>query len=404
MQTKRKATLADLVQELQAETLQKRDFVLPASCMSMRDGKLIITNHQNIEGLEKILKESGIGFSSEGGEIQISQMELSCLDVMNNHLADKLQIPSRYYKRMMEGHTTLLDQNVSYWFKTLSNNFLLRCFVDKDEKRGFARALLSDSFKVIDNLDILLAVLAAVKESGLNITIDEDGCDLSEKRMYVRFVCKDVEIKAPELLRNYRPNGQPNTAGDGIISGFVITNSEVGLGSLTISPRAKILACSNGLIGTNENFRKTHLGAKMGEYETIQWSGETKEKNLELIISQVKDAIKYYVSEEYLGKRISEVIQLGSKELEHPMDAIKAVSNELMFSEEKANDLLNIFIKSGDMINFGIVQSLTLYANTKADADTQYELEQQAVQVLENMSQYDKPLPKKSTKTQEKLN
>ena len=330
METKRQVELAELVSELQKENLQKRDFVIPAKCISMRDGKIVITNYANSDALRKILQECSIGHSPEvGGETIINQMELVCLDVIHNHLSDKLNIPKRYYDRMLGKDNELLDFNVSYWLKKSDNktNYLLRCFVDKEEQKGYARALLSDRFKVIDNIDILLAVLAAIKESGLDIQIDTKGCDLTEKRMYLRFICPSIEINAPELLKAYKPNGADNSVGNGIISGFVISNSEVGLGQMSISPRAKIKVCSNGLIISDENFAKTHLGGKMEQFATIEWSEETKQKNLELIIAQVKDAIKTYVSEDYLGKKISEIIAKGKKELEYPLDAVKAVTN-----------------------------------------------------------------------------
>lgn len=102
-----------------------------------------------------------------------------------------------------------------------------------------------------------------------------------------------MEINAPDLLKNYKsPKGGNSAVGDGIITGFVITNSELGQGSFSISPRAVVLKCSNGMVFKNDAFGKIHLGGKMGEYSQIDWSEETKRKNYELIQAQVKDAVK----------------------------------------------------------------------------------------------------------------
>lgn len=301
-----------------------------------------------------------------------------------------------------------MDSNVSHWLSKQKNNYLLRTFIDRQEENGIARALLSDRFRTIDNYDILLATLQAINEckaeSGLDIQIDEGGADISDKRLYLRFVCPSIEIQAPELLKSYRPGGKPNQAGDGIISGFVITNSEVGAGALSIAARAKILACSNGMIKNDEKFSQRHLGAKMEEFSSVDWSQQTKQKNLELIIAQIRDTIKYFVSEDFLGKHIAEVINKGQKEIVHPADCIKAVTSSLSISEEKGNDILNLFLKSGDMTAFGVAQSLTLYAHQQENPDLQYDLENQAVAIMDNIGEYDRPLPKKGVKTQTALN
>lgn len=400
MEQKRKTSLAELVTELQKENLQKRDIVIPAKALSMKNGQILLSNLHGHKELAKILHETGISSADTGSQ----HIKLECLDTMDSHLSEKLGIPSRYFQKMREGHLSLLDENVTHWLQNNGTNYLLRTFIDKDDQKGIARALLSDRFKTIDNLDILLTVLAAVKDSGLNIKIDADSCDLSEKRMYVRFTCPEIEIQAPELLKNYRPNGKSVDVGDGIISGFVITNSEVGHGSMTIMPRAVVLKCKNGMVRADEKFAQKHLGAKMGEYESINWSNETKEKNLELIMNQVKDCIKQFVSEEYLGKMIADTIEKGAKELEHPMDCIKAVTNSLEINETKQDEILNFFIKSGDLSAFGVSQAITLFAGNSQNPDEQYELENAAMAVLDKIEEFDKPLAKKSVKSQEKLN
>jgi hypothetical protein len=394
--TRRQINLHEFVQELKRENLQKKDFVIPSNNLIFRDGKLVVINQSNNEQLRSILQQTGIGYSSDisGGE-----MTLDCLPVFHSQVAEKLGIPKKYYDKMLSDekgkHVPILDQNVSYWFNNNNSKYLLRSFVDKEEKSGVARALLSDRFKIIDNYDVLLAVLAAVKESGMNLEVDESGCDITEKRMYMRFICPEIEINAPELLKNYHLNSERVT-NHGIVSGFVISNSEVGLGTLSIAPRAKILACKNGMIKTDERFARTHLGGKVEEYKQIEWSEETRQKNYELIIAQVKDAIKAYTNKDYLGNWVSDLITKGTKPLEHPLDCVKNVSSALKISEEKEKEILNFFIKSADFTGFGVTQAITLFAHTKADADEQYELEKASVSVLDRMSQYDRPVPKKT--------
>jgi hypothetical protein len=239
----------------------------------------------------------------------------------------------------------------------------------------------------------MLATLDAIRESGLNVLI-ESG-DITDTKFYMRFICPEIELEAPELLKNYRvPNG--TRGGNGIISGFVISNSETGNGKFSISPRAVVLACSNGMIFKDDAFQKTHLGGKMEEYSTIDWSENTKQKNYELVCSQVKDAIKYYASKEYLGAKITDLIQKGNKELSYPIEAMKNVTKHLSISEEKEQNILNYFVKSGDTNAFGITQALTYFAHQNCSPEDRYDLEMNSVLVLDKINMFDKPEIKSS--------
>ena len=274
---KRQSTLGDLVTELKDQNLKKKDFVLPAHLLSMENGKLVFIDNGDNSSLSKLLTEVGI-LSADGNKIT-----LDCLPVFHSHLSEKLDIPKRYYNRLTSlEDKILIDKNVSYWLQRHGGNVFLRTFIDSEKRNGYARAMLSDKYNVIDNYDVLFATLEAVKQSGVNLKIEDDGCDLSESKMYIRFIDPDVEIQAPEILKNYKNPKGNNGVGDGIITGFCLTNSEVGQGSFTISPRVVILKCKNGMIFKDDAFGKIHLGGRMEQYSTINWSEETKRKNYEL--------------------------------------------------------------------------------------------------------------------------
>jgi hypothetical protein len=386
---KRHASITELAQELQSENAKKYDIVIPSSKIKMKDGQLIISGDGLDSKLTAVLAESGI-----------SQSESLTLDVMgtaHGNISDKLGIPKKYYDRMIS-HPSILDENVNYWLSETKKNYFLRNFVDKAEQKGVCRALLSDRFKVIDNFDVLMATLEAVKSSGVSLQIQD--CDITETRMYVRFVAPEIEVDSPELLKNYRvPNGSPNQGKTGIISGFVISNSEVGCGQFSISPRAVVLACKNGMVFKDDAFQKTHLGSQMDTYSSVEWSDATREKNMELIICQVKDAIKTYISEEFFTKKIQHLEQVGKKKLDNPFEVVRNVSKNLQFSDEKQAELLNYFTMGGDTTAFGVCQAMTYFGQVCNDADLQFEMEKEAVSMLENIENYDVPMKKKTLKT-----
>ena len=379
-------SLQEIVEALQTQNLLKQDFVVPSKYLRMDNTNLIVLNEEKLDSLSKLLIETGIAVNEHDAE----KIELAVLDCCHTQIGSRLDIPKKYYDKML-GNTManhILDYNVTNWFRLRNeNNFLLRTFIDKEQKTGIARAILSDRYNVLDNYDVMLATLDAIRESGINVQI-ESG-DITDTKFYMRFVCPDIELDASDILKNYRvPDGSKGS--NGIISGFVISNSETGNGKFSISPRAVVLACRNGMIFKNDAFQKTHLGSKMEEFTTIDWSEETRQKNYELVCSQVKDAIKYYASEEYLGAKIHELIEKGNKELNHPIETIKNVSRHLSISEEKESSILNYFIKSGDTNAFGVTQALTYFAQHNASPEERYEIETESVMILDSIEEFDK--------------
>lgn len=385
---KRHSSLQELANELLAENAKKYDIVIPSSRIKMVEGQLIVQSEELGDDLSKVLAESGIS--------QSNGITLDVMHTAHGNISDKLGIPKKYYDRLLQ-EPELLDENVNYWLERANKNYFLRCFVDKEEKTGVVRAMLSDRFKVIDNYDVLMAALDAVKESGVNLSIQT--CDVTDKKMYIRFVAPEVEVDSPELLKNYRvPDGSPNEGKTGIISGFVISNSEIGHGQFSISPRAVVLACRNGMIFHDDAYNKTHLGGQMDAFSKIEWSEQTKQHNIQLIISQVQDAIRTYISDDYFTAKIRHLEEIGRKKLDHPFEVVKNVSKNLSFSEEKQAELLNYFTQGGDTTAFGVCQALTYYGQVCEDADTQFEMEKEAVAMLENVESYDKPMKKKTVK------
>jgi len=301
-----------------------------------------------------------------------------------------------------EKHVHLLDANANHWFDFIKKSYLLRCFVDKEEKTGVIRAFLSDRFKVIDNFDVLLASLQAVKESG--VKLDIDYCDITDKKMYVRFVAPEIVVDSPKLLKNYHVPNEGNKGNMGIMAGFILSNSETGHGQFTVAPRAVVGACNNGMIFYDEKFAKTHLGARMEENSRIEWSEETRQKNYDLILSQTKDAIKHFVNAEYFSGKILSLENAGEEELKHPIQAVKNVTKDLSISEDKQEDILNFFIKGKDSTPFGITQALTFFAHKNEDADLQYELEKESVNILGKIDKFDIPEKKKTVKQKAEMN
>lgn len=378
-----KIDLQGLVKELESQKIRKRDLIVPSTALSMEDGRLALRDDDASDQLVSLLSKAKIAISPTTTNEYLDVTE-SC----HAQISDKLGIPGRYYERLRNEAVDMLDYNVTEWLKRKQTNYFLRTFISNYGDYGIARAFLSDRFKVIDHLDILITALEAIRQSDKKVIIE--SADLTEQRMYVRFIAPEIVKSAPELLKNYKaPNGRNDDGGFGVCSGFVLSNSETGHATFTIAPRLTILACRNGMIVHKDKIAERHLGTKM-EVGTFDWSEETRQKELELIQCQVKDAVNAYLSTDYLGNVLNELSMKGSKLLEHPIDAVHHISLSLGFSDERKNELLSYFVQGGDTTGFGAVQSLT-YLAQKVQPDLRYELETASVSILDNIESYDRP-------------
>ena len=122
-------------------------------------------------------------------------------------IAEKLGITLPYLRRLRAEQIGLYDATVNTWpANDPDRRFLVRGLHDPDGGTGVARALLSDSYRMVDNLDVLMAVLEGVRAAG--VPVDIASCDLTERRMYLLTGLRDgapgIGEYAPELLGDYR--------------------------------------------------------------------------------------------------------------------------------------------------------------------------------------------------------
>ncbi|MFB7419728.1 DUF932 domain-containing protein [Streptomyces sp. NPDC056121] len=367
----RNADLADLVRILEDGQRRKLDVIAPASALRMREGNV------HVEGVESQITWDGV--TDVDGIYRPTA-------VADEGISDKLRIPLAYLRRMRAENVQLLDENVNAWMqREPERRFMLRAFRGENSTgmpgEGLARALLSDSYKLMDNLDMLLAALDGVKESGHPTRIT--GCDLTDRRMYVRVESEAVAVQARSLLRGYRSpfDGRSGDELPMISAGFVITNSEVGAGAYTITPRATIQVCRNGLTLTKDVMRAVHLGGKQDE-GVVSWSGQTQIKTLELITSKTTDAVRTFLSREYVEAKVREMEAAAGTTLDEPTKTIEHVTKTLSIGTDTKARILSHFVRGGQMTAGGVMQAVTSTAQTLTDADQAAALEALALPAL----------------------
>lgn len=356
--------LSNLVVALKEQHEQKADYVMaPGKLRMTADGNLVA------EGTKQLIYNPN--------------------PVWHEGASFMLNIPNGYYKRMMEKTPELLSQNVNAWLDLREQKGVMLRTFENLNGTNVARAILSDRYNILDNYDVLFAALDAIKMSGVDVEIVE--ATVTDKRMYLCVTAPQIEVDAKPFLDKYLKEKESET-GNGIITGFILTNSEVGQGSFEIRPRALVLKCKNGLIVPDDKFRRVHLGAKLDE-GAIQWSEATKQKNYELIISQTRDAINTFLSKDYLNGALIKVAAAHNIKLDYPIDAVLHVCREMMITEDHRKNILDHFLRSGDHSAGGVFQALTFGAQSMG-ADDRFELEAKAYGMIDQIKAHDKPFSK----------
>ena len=363
--TARNASIEDLVALLRGQQARKVDVVAPAPAIRAEGGLLVLV------GTEPVLGADGVTMTA--GRYRPT-------DVCDSGIADKLGIPAAYLKRMRGSRPGLFDANVNGWLSGDDRSFFVRCLRGDNGQAGTARAWLSDGYKPIDHLDTLIAVFDGIRQSGQDVRID--SCDLTERRMYVWVRCEAAQVLAPALLSGYRSpfTGAAGADNPVVFAGFVVANSETGCGACTVTPRLVAQVCANGMTITRDAVRAVHLGERLDE--GVRWSGDTQDRQLALVTAKARDAVRAFLSPGYAERVVRELEKQAGHRLADAAKTVEVISARLRYTEAQQAQILDHFIKGGDLTAGGIMHAVTSAAQVQGDGDAAWDLENSALDAL----------------------
>lgn len=374
--TARNADLRELFDMLTKQAARRVDLVVPATAITAWKGNL------HVKGADPVLDADGVTLAD--GVYRPNTVAVE-------GFADKTGIPIKYLRTLHADRPDLFDANVNGWLRggidkdhvvtePDRRSFLLRTYKPEDGSPGIARALLSDKFKAFDNLDALASVLEGLKASG--IKVDVRGADLTERRMRVRVVAPEIAALAPVLLKGYRSpySGQSGTDNPVVFAGLEISNSEVGNGAFTITPRLEVQICTNGMRITKDAVRNVHLGGKLDQ-GIINWSAATQQKNLELVKAQTIDAVGTFLDVSYMER----VITAAEEKAGEPVSTekqVRDITKATAVTQDQIEDIMSYFVNGGQANLGGLSNAITAFAQKVDDGDVAADLEEAAMAIL----------------------
>jgi hypothetical protein len=286
----------------------------------------------------------------EGG----SPVHYGVTPLARRQLADKLKIPYAYFERMREDQPALLDRNVNTWLQSEDDRRMLRTL------DGQVRAVLSDRYRRLDNFDLAESVLPILQQLP---EVRFESVELTETKMYLKCI-------TPRLKYEMAP-------GDVVQAGVVISNSEVGQGTLSVQPLLFRLVCSNGLIAADRSLRKTHVGRALGtEDERIQvYQDDTLRRRQGLLPEGARRGAGGGVGSDLPPDGAEDAEDAQHPAGGRPGEDGRGAGPALRLNDSERAGVLRHLIAEGQLSGYGLVNAVTHYSQEVEDYDRATEFE-----------------------------
>ena len=340
-------TLQNLAVEIDRVRRTKCDYLIPSSSLSMRT---FPDSSGNVPTM---------AFNAPNG-----LQQLGLTEVARRQLADKLRIPFVYFKRMQDEQPALLDSNVNVWLGSEGNETRMIRTLD-----GNVRAVLSKRYRPIDNWQVaewVLPLLNAFDDARV------ESCSLTETRMFLKVV-------TPRITEEVAP-------GDLVQAGVVISNSEVGHGSLSIQPLVFRLKCKNGLVASEGTMRRAHIGRVLEANDdgVTVFQDDTLRADDRAFMLKVRDIVRQAMSESTLRlavdrmRRTARIVIEGS-----PVRTVEILADRYALNEEEEGGVLRHLITGGDLSGYGLLNAVTAYSQEVTDYERATDFEELGGKLLD---------------------
>ena len=336
-------TLVSLAQELERQLHSKKDVVVSSS---------LLRHDTDDTGLTRLVVE-------EGGD----PVRYGVTPLARRQLADKLKIPYAYFERMRGEQPVLLDRNVNTWLQSDDDRRMLRTL------DGNVRAVLSERYRRLDNFDLAESVLPILRQLP---EVRFESVELTETRMYLKCVTPQFKIEmAP---------------GDIVQAGVVISNSEVGQGTLSVQPLLYRLVCRNGLIASDRALRKTHVGRALGTDDDgiTVFKDDTLRADDKAFFLKVRDVVQAAVSDatfRQAAQKLQKTLHIPL--IGDPVKTVEVLANRYTLNDAERSGVLRHLISEGDLSGYGLVNAVTHFSQEVEDYDRATEFEMLGGRLIE---------------------
>ncbi len=337
------SSLQQLAAELERQQNTKRDFIAPTTELEIMPDRDI-----DPEGTDFRLRVNGHG----AFEIE---------ETAHEQIASRVGVPQKYYDRMKAAAPGLLATNVNHWFSHEKEKRMVRTL------DGRARGFLSARYRPLDNLDMAQAVLPEL--NGLKVRVE--SAELTPRRLYIKAVTDKVTAEIRK--------------GDVVQAGIVISNSEIGLGSVKVEPMVFRLVCTNGMIASDHAMRKYHVGraGSEGDFAAEFFADETRKADDRAFWLKVRDVVRGSLRKDGFDRIVNGMREATERIIDvDVVQVVETVKKQFVLSDDERGGVLAHLIKGGDLTQYGLLNAVTRTAEDVKSYDRATELERMGGDVL----------------------
>lgn len=341
-------TLTQMAVELERQQKEKRDFVAPTTELMMD-----FTHRDDWGNVTKESKPTML--IDKLGEFKIN-------DLGHEQIAGRVGIPQKYYDRMRTEQPELMAKNVNTWFKAQPEKRMVRTL------DGNVRAFLSERYRPLDNFDLADVAFNELSQPGMTV----HSTELTERRLYIKAVTEKLTFEVKK--------------GDVVQAGIVISNSEVGCGSVKVEPLMFRLVCSNGMIANDYAMKKYHVGraGSEGDMAAEFFRNETRIADDKAFWMKVRDVIQGSFRQDIFEKIITKMRIAAAMPITGNVEkAVEVVQEKLGLNDDERHGVLRHLIHGGDLSQWGMVNAVTRTAQDVTSYDRSTDLERMGGTVLE---------------------
>lgn len=327
----------ELVQRVMSDAKAKLDYIVPTRSMSFEPDAWPL----------------GFGWKNK------ERAGLNDYVGLNDHalgqMADYVGIPSRYIERLKKDAPDLISTNFNRLLKNKTDDRrMVRTL------HGNARAFLSDRYRRLDHEDVAERILPMIGDHGFVVR----SANITDNKLYIHVI-------SPKLEGEIR-------VGDAVRMGWIISNSEIGLGSLSLQLFVERLRCTNGMVLPEFSQRKAHLGGRSTEESFIvSVSDETKKAGDDALWFGVRDHLREFTTIDGMNKVLKIIKEKADDPVTgDPQEVVEALGTRLSLQENERKSVLYSYLEEGDHTRWGLANAITQLANNSENYDRAVMLEQ----------------------------
>jgi len=347
----------------------------------MKIGRTLTELAQEIERQRETRKDyiastAHISMGVEGDEVRMlvgDDLDLGVTSIAHDQIASHVGIPAGYYKRMLAEEPLLLAANANTW---LHKNPVQRMVRSLD---GNSRAFLSNSYRPLDNAAMMEAVLPSLVDMGVEIM----SCEVTEARLYLKVVDKRINKDIPT---GRKLGDGSHCFFDTASPALVLSNSEVGLGALSVQTSIYTHMCTNLAVVRERSQRKYHVGQRqdIGEEVYALLSDNTRQLTDAALWAQISDVVRGAFDRVLFDATCEKLASAAEDKIEaDPVKVVEVTALKYMMSAGERSSVLQHLIRGGDLTRYGLHAAITRTAEDVENYDRASQFEQLGGTIIE---------------------